>query len=193
MLATPLRMWLPLLTQPQGSLALSRGLGAAAQKCGALLKLTGLCWFTLPADLAQARCVSLRVYAAFITCLTTSDFYKYPTASLLSPFPLAAGHLSSRHAVTGRSAALWHWGNKHHRPQGGRLVPPAFSEEIHRFFCCWGRCQGPWWSGWEANSGACLRAASDCAGTMSPRQEGMISGKAETFRINHSYHHFFLV
>lgn len=154
MLTTPLRMWLALFTQPRGRVRLSRGCGrvAAAQKYGALLKLTGLCWFTLPEDLMHSFCISLWVYTASITWLTTSDFYKYP-----SSFPLTAEHLSTCHTATGRSVALGHWGNehqgnKHCRPQWGHLVPPAFSEEIHSFFCCWGKCRGPRQSSQEAGS-----------------------------------------
>lgn len=51
---------------------------------------------------------------------------------------------------------------------------------------------------------ACLSAAGDCADAMMRQdvvresmlcshREGMISGEAETSRVNHSYRHFFLV
>lgn len=62
MLTAPLRLWLPLFTQPQGSVRLSREPGAAAQKRGALSKLTGLRWFTLPEDVTRACCSALCVF-----------------------------------------------------------------------------------------------------------------------------------
>ncbi|NXL46788.1 PLXC1 protein, partial [Podilymbus podiceps] len=102
----------------------------------------GLCMGKAP--LASYKCcvsrpgacflyVSLHIYAAFIACLATSDFYKHPAASPLCLFPScsAAGRLSAWRTVTGRSAALWCRGEEHRRPQQGRSVPPAFGEEAH--------------------------------------------------------------
>lgn len=122
------------------------------------------------------------------------------------PSPLAARRLSPCHAATGRSAALWPCGNEHRRAQQGRLVRPAFSEEIRGLFGCRGKCRGPRRSSREAGSWvARLSAASDCADAVSPRQdaaretvscsrrEGVILGGSGTSRVNCSSRDFFLV
>lgn len=62
--------------------------------------------------------------------------------------PLAPGHCFPCHVATGRSGAVWCWGNEHCRAQWGHWVLPVFSEEIIGFFCCWGKYCRLWQSGW---------------------------------------------